>query len=1319
MKIREIAKQSPLAEGAKEIFTKKVVPGIGFADAGIRAAQGDWVGTGIGTVAGGLGLIPTPMSQGASIGLDALNQLRDYAKEKGGWVNLGKEYYDSIKNQEYDPTFLPEGFEELDRLEQAGKLDEAGLRDILFNPKKYGSMAMDWFRNLRKGAPDAPPRVEPPAAPKAEPPAAPKAEPPAAPKDKGPLDLEKEFQKREAERLAAAEKAAAEKAAADAAAADAAAAEKSAADAAATSKGGKLDKKWHENQKQWLDRVEREGGPAAMDKLQKRLNLEKSLKDAELDTWAGATKDVLGKAALKGLGTTVRWGVPAGAAYGAYEYGPSAAQKGIEWWREGPEKKILNLAPKGDLLSDKIDGKPADTPAPSGNDTNDKPKSDLPSDRIESNEDKLTKKYKQFLNDDKKPQYTKDQYVELAAKYAKQYDVPVAMVLHAMRKETGAYDANTAATILGPKTPYGQAVGVMQLMPMFFPKLKPEDFTNPEKNIEAGTKFLAKLHQQYKDPLKALAAYNAGPANKLFLRYLETGNPKDLPLQTQQYLYGDPKRKGNVAYTDDVKTQLAAYNPKSKMVDLGTEVLSTVSGSGNAQAAPAATKNLTQVAYPRHGTPIDKERQDYENSKLIPQDGRVQKQLNDLSSDFKYALNQALRDYPGTLRVTGGTRTQEDQTRLFRAWTADQKILKDHGGNAAEARKHGYRGLKVASQELASHLGYAIDADEGDMNKFYKWLKKNDPGGAKYGLETGHHFNDEIHLQLKDWDSVDKRRRELNKTLPKNKQLANAAEYDRYLEQQQLAARDEARRAERQIDPGLGGASDAQAATKDGDDKSLAQKLKDRLAALKFPSVQSDIPAGSGSDYQTQGDATPKKAEKPAEKDQKSKPAGSKVTVTDTQGRSTTYTKNEKGEWVSPNGQMLPMPGQDIDKKGAERPAEKPADKPRSQQSASGTIDRGSDAPKLSPQKSKADSTLDKPAPGVSTTTAPPKSEPPVKADADAKAKADADAAKAAKAAKDKADADAARAAKDKADTNAGLGLQGSDKGKSKTGPAKTVAEPKADAPPADASSKEKTNVRQEFEKAFAAARAQQIKDTGKGSGGIFTFKNPVTGKEGVFTTDYADEVKSKAKSSKAGVDDAVTQIIQGKKVVPSTDSNIDFDPISKRQKSDKPSDAKADIDAKVDARLSKELDQKLPPDYTVDIDPEALKVPAAPAPAVKSDLKTDKPANVLRSTDGTPVISGTGDPLGTGTSDQRDIERAKAELQKKIDDEKAKRDLEKISPDLSKQEPESFVDKWDRVIDTLTGNRRPPADRETIRVPESVNTELKDILWLAGRTKK
>jgi hypothetical protein len=113
--------------------------------------------------------------------------------------------------------------------------------------------------------------------------------------------------------------------------------------------------------------------------------------------------------------------------------------------------------------------------------------------------------------------------------------------------------------------------------------------------------------------------------------------------------------------------------------------------------------------------------------------------------------------------------------------------------------------------------------------------------------------------------------------------------------------------------------------------------------------------------------------------------------------------------------------------------------------------------------------------------------------------------------------------------------------------------------------------------------------------------------------------------------------------------------------------------------------------------------------------------ANVLRSTDGTPVTSGTGEPWGTGTSTKKDIERAKDELQKKIDDEKFKKELQKISPDLSEPEQGNrWIDKWNQGIEALTGKERmTPDDMNRIRVPESVNTELNDILWLAGRVKR
>ena len=43
-------------------------------------------------------------------------------------------------------------------------------------------------------------------------------------------------------------------------------------------------------------------------------------------------------------------------------------------------------------------------------------------------------------------------------------------------------------------------------------------------------------------------------------------------------------------------------------------------------------------------------------------------------------------------------------------------------------------------------------------------------------------------------------------------------------------------------------------------------------------------------------------------KTQTAKPVGSTYTTTDTQGKTTTYTKNAKGQWVSKSGEILPMP---------------------------------------------------------------------------------------------------------------------------------------------------------------------------------------------------------------------------------------------------------------------------------------------------------------------------------------------------------------------------------------------------------------------------
>ena len=315
---------SGIAAAGKRLVGKKLVPAIGFTDAALRAHEGDYVGAGIGTVAGALGLVPPigpgVAAQAGSISLDALNQLRDVAKERGGWGNLGRDLYQSIKTQEYDPSFLPENLEQL---------DEAGLRDLIM---KYGPEAGTWLKNLvtrkKPGTPEWTPGPKldtTPTPPSKTPDVTPPPVTSTKPKiERRPGETPRQAVDRAAAEKAAAEKAAAEKAAAEKAAAEKAAAEKPAADAAATPKGTtSLDKKWWESRKKWLDRVEREGGPDAVAKLQKRLELEKALKDAEAGTITGAAKDILKTA---GVGTLKGAGLGAGIV-GTVKYGPDV----IDW----------------------------------------------------------------------------------------------------------------------------------------------------------------------------------------------------------------------------------------------------------------------------------------------------------------------------------------------------------------------------------------------------------------------------------------------------------------------------------------------------------------------------------------------------------------------------------------------------------------------------------------------------------------------------------------------------------------------------------------------------------------------------------------------------------------------------------------------------------------------------------------------------------------------------------------------------------------------------------------------------------------------------
>ena len=88
------------------------------------------------------------------------------------------------------------------------------------------------------------------------------------------------------------------------------------------------------------------------------------------------------------------------------------------------------------------------------------------------------------------------------------------------------------------KSPVG-AVGIMQLMPQFFPGAG----ADPAKDIDTAGRFLAKLYERFKDWQVAVAAYNWGQGN-VHHEGVRDGDfvLADMPTETQNYVkqvFGD------------------------------------------------------------------------------------------------------------------------------------------------------------------------------------------------------------------------------------------------------------------------------------------------------------------------------------------------------------------------------------------------------------------------------------------------------------------------------------------------------------------------------------------------------------------------------------------------------------------------------------------------------------------------------------------------------------------------------------------------------------------------------------------------------------
>ncbi|HEY6946206.1 MAG TPA: lytic transglycosylase domain-containing protein [Candidatus Acidoferrum sp.] len=153
-------------------------------------------------------------------------------------------------------------------------------------------------------------------------------------------------------------------------------------------------------------------------------------------------------------------------------------------------------------------------------------------------------------------------YHELVLAAASRYGVDAELITSVMEVESH-FDSKATS----PKN----ARGLMQLLPETAARLGVKDIFDPKENIDAGTRYLKELLQQYNNDLTlTLAAYNAGPDN------------------VQKYGNVPPFRE-TVSYVKQVKRKYQ----KSK---------SAATAKTTAPPAPQAAPNRSQTAPAGPGT---------------------------------------------------------------------------------------------------------------------------------------------------------------------------------------------------------------------------------------------------------------------------------------------------------------------------------------------------------------------------------------------------------------------------------------------------------------------------------------------------------------------------------------------------------------------------------------------------------------------------------------------------------------------------------------------------------------------------------------------
>lgn len=187
---------------------------------------------------------------------------------------------------------------------------------------------------------------------------------------------------------------------------------------------------------------------------------------------------------------------------------------------------------------------------------------DIPNDQIASIE-KLDPDEEQFLKPPapvSAPASGKDLDAIIAAA-AKRHNIDADFIRSMVKAESGG--RVNAVSAKG-------AQGLMQLMPKTANLLGVSNSFDPEANVEAGTRYLRELLARYNnDPIKALAAYNAGA------------------LRVQQY-HGVPPYQETRAY---IRRIVNDYNRQKRSGSLGTATTKSAGVQSASQPASAVASS--------------------------------------------------------------------------------------------------------------------------------------------------------------------------------------------------------------------------------------------------------------------------------------------------------------------------------------------------------------------------------------------------------------------------------------------------------------------------------------------------------------------------------------------------------------------------------------------------------------------------------------------------------------------------------------------------------------------------------------------------------